>query len=391
MTPDDDRSDGAAAEEEQTRPGPTEAESAAATNDPPPAEVAAGPEPAPPESLPDDPAADPVSPPGEFDEAEVTNQGPSPFQVTVDMAAADFDEPGTTQYTPATDPGLGAGGAAPPAPEEPVETPPAATDPGRLPSILESLLLVADRPLTSVEMATLVGEPHQQRVEEALQSIAAGLEPRGIQLHPVAGGWQLRTNPLNAPWVQKLISAKPVRLTRAQLETLAIIGYRQPITRPEIDEIRGVDSGGTLKTLLDRALVRILGKKEEAGRPLLYGTTKEFLGFFNLRDLRDLPTLREFHELTEEHQAQVAALEGKAAPGTIEPAGNRLSEGSDPGAPAPLDRVDLPEVPEEDLSKIDSLIDAAGQKAQAAVAALGGPATPGTETASTGPETDTDE
>jgi segregation and condensation protein B len=91
-----------------------------------------------------------------------------------------------------------------------------------------------------------------------------------------------------------------VRLSRAQLETLAIIAYRQPITRPEIDDIRGVDSSATLKLLIDRELIRILGKKEEVGRPMLYGTTKEFLDFFSLGDLRELPTLREYSELTDE-------------------------------------------------------------------------------------------
>jgi segregation and condensation protein B len=130
-----------------------------------------------------------------------------------------------------------------------------------------------------------------------------------VQVSEVAGGWQLRTAPENAAWVQKLLGGRPVRLTRAQLETLSIIAYRQPVTRPEIDEIRGVDTGATLKLLLDRNLIRILGKKEEPGRPLLYGTTKEFLEFFNLKDLRDLPTLREFHELTEEHRAKVEELE----------------------------------------------------------------------------------
>ena len=91
-----------------------------------------------------------------------------------------------------------------------------------------------------------------------------------------------------------------MRLSRAQLETLAIVAYRQPITRPEIDEIRGVDSSATLRLLLDRSLIRVLGKKEEVGRPMLYGTTKEFLDFFSLGDLRELPTLREYSELTAE-------------------------------------------------------------------------------------------
>jgi segregation and condensation protein B len=91
-----------------------------------------------------------------------------------------------------------------------------------------------------------------------------------------------------------------VRLSRAQLETLAIVAYRQPITRPEIDEIRGVDSSATLRLLLDRSLIRVLGKREEVGRPMLYGTTSEFLDFFSLQDLRELPTLREYSELTAE-------------------------------------------------------------------------------------------
>jgi hypothetical protein len=90
------------------------------------------------------------------------------------------------------------------------------------------------------------------------------------------------------------------RLVSAQLETLAIVAYRQPITRPEVDEIRGVDSSATLRLLMDRALIRILGKKEDVGRPILYGTTKEFLDFFSLGDLRELPTLREYSELTDE-------------------------------------------------------------------------------------------
>ncbi len=114
---------------------------------------------------------------------------------------------------------------------------------------------------------------------------------------------------MNAHWVRQLLAGRPVKLSRAQLETLAIIAYRQPITRPEVDEIRGVDSGGTVKALLDRGLIRVLGKKEEPGRPMLYGTTKEFLEFFNLKDLKDLPTLREFYELNEESMAKIRELD----------------------------------------------------------------------------------
>jgi segregation and condensation protein B len=130
----------------------------------------------------------------------------------------------------------------------------------------------------------------------------------------VAGGWVFRTGVEFAPFVRELTSQRPVRLTRAQVETLAIVAYRQPITRPEIDEIRGVDSGATLKLLLERDLVRILGKKDEPGRPILYGTTGAFLEFFGLRSLKDLPTLREFTELSEESRRVAEAELGEVLP-----------------------------------------------------------------------------
>jgi segregation and condensation protein B len=222
-------------------------------------------------------------------------------------------------------------------------------------------LFAADRPLGLRQLADLVEEPEIERVRGAVAALEENWRERGVQLHEVAGGYQFRTHPANAFWVQKLLQQKPVRLSRALLETLAICSYRQPITRPEIDEIRGVDSGGTLKTLMDRALVRILGKREEPGRPLLYGTTKEFLEFFNLRDLKDLPTLREYHELSEEHRAQVAALESKAPEGTI------LAEGEEEDTDAVdalprLSRLEIT-VPKEDaaeLAEIDLLIRTAG-------------------------------
>ena len=248
--------------------------------------------------------------------------------------------------------------------DNPEELPP---DPGsadaaspRMQSIVESLLFAADKPLTLKQLADLLGETELARVRAAVAAVELANESRGFQLHQVAGGYQFRTNPENANWVQKLLASKPVRLTRAQIETLAICAYRQPVTRPEIDEIRGVDSGGTLKTLLDRSLIRIVGKKEEPGRPILYGTTKEFLEFFNLRDLKDLPTLREFHELSEEHQAQVAALEGVAPEGSIEKEGEEGAVAAD--APPALTRLEITTPPEDEkeLEEIDRLIRTAG-------------------------------
>jgi len=180
----------------------------------------------------------------------------------------------------------------------------------RITSIVESYLFASDKPLTAPDVHKLFGKltVAREQVQVALDSLVEAYQNRGIVVHVVAGGYQLRTHPANSSWVQKLVAGKPVRLSRAQLETLAICAYRQPITRPEIDEIRGVDSGGTLRVLLDRSLIRILGKKEEPGRPLLYGTTKDFLEFFNLGDLGELPTLREYSELSEDSMAEVKKL-----------------------------------------------------------------------------------
>jgi len=131
----------------------------------------------------------------------------------------------------------------------------------------------------------------------------------------IAGGFQFRTSPRFAPFVRMLVQQKPTKLSRAQLEVLSIIAYRQPVTRPEIDDVRGVDSGSGLKLLLERNLIKIIGKKEEAGRPLLYATTQEFLELFGLKNLRDLPTLREFAELNQESRDIFERRIGEALPG----------------------------------------------------------------------------
>lgn len=170
--------------------------------------------------------------------------------------------------------------------------------------LLEALVFAADHPMKAVELAKHASAP-LTKVREILSELKEAWEKRGIVLDEVAGGWQFRTNSTYAPFVRELTAQRPVRLTRAQVETLAMIAYRQPITRPEIDDIRGVDSGATLKLLLERDLVRILGKKDEPGRPLLYGTSNHFLEFFGLRSLRDLPTLHEFTELSDESRRVV--------------------------------------------------------------------------------------
>jgi segregation and condensation protein B len=140
-------------------------------------------------------------------------------------------------------------------------------------------------------------------VQPLLDELVADYEHRGVHLYYVAGGYQFRSARESADFVKTLVAPKPMRMTRAQLETLAIVAYRQPLTRPEVDDVRGVDSGSSLKMLTDRGLVKILGRKDEPGRPLVYGTTPGFLEFFGLSSLNDLPTLQEFSDLTDEHKA----------------------------------------------------------------------------------------
>ncbi|MEJ7597141.1 MAG: SMC-Scp complex subunit ScpB [Kofleriaceae bacterium] len=161
--------------------------------------------------------------------------------------------------------------------DEPVATLPTSAgsmDAAQLKLLVEALVFASDKPITVARLRQLTRVSDTKRLEQALAELTQDYGSRGLVLQQVSGGYQFRTRSQFSGWVQQLIAGRPVRLSRAQLETLAIIAYRQPITRPEIDDIRGVDSSGTLKVLIDRALIRILGKKEEVGRPMLYGTTR---------------------------------------------------------------------------------------------------------------------
>ena len=167
-------------------------------------------------------------------------------------------------------------------------------------SIVESLLFVADGPLTIQRLGEVLEGAEKEDVRSILDELQAELENsrRGVRLVEVAGGYQLRTAKVNADWVKKFLGGRPARMGRATLETLAIIAYRQPITRAEIEAIRGVDVDGVINTLLDRSLIRAVARKDVPGRPFLYGTTPEFLQLFNLKDLTHLPTLKEMEEIT---------------------------------------------------------------------------------------------
>jgi segregation and condensation protein B len=171
---------------------------------------------------------------------------------------------------------------------------------------LEALLFVSRTPLSVGALCRFVGCD-----AGVLRESLARLGERyvegssGIVLAEVGGGYQLRSAESQKSRVREILGIKPQRLTRAAMETLALVAYRQPVTRPEVEEVRGVDCGAVLKALLERDMVRILGKKEEPGRPLLYGTTREFLSLFGLSSLNALPTLREFRELSEENRSLV--------------------------------------------------------------------------------------
>ena len=174
--------------------------------------------------------------------------------------------------------------------------------------IVESMIFVAEEPITvNALWAAFDGtEVTKDLLKEALGAIETDWnnnDERGMQLTQVAGGYQFRTKETYADWLKKLSIPKPMRLSGPALETIAIVAYRQPMVRSEIETIRGVDSGGVLKTLLERRLLRIVGRRDEAGQPLLYGTTKEFLEVFNLKTLKELPTLKDIEELARERRS----------------------------------------------------------------------------------------
>jgi len=170
----------------------------------------------------------------------------------------------------------------------------------KLRSILEALIFAAEEPLTLDDLEELFPGAPKESLQEALDDVASRweTEDRGLQVLRVAGGYRLTTRPDLGEWVRALFRARNRRrLSGAALETLAIVAYRQPITTPEIQALRGTDPAGVLQTLLDRRLLKVVGRKKVVGKPMLYGTTPEFLTHFGLNTLADLPTLEEFGAL----------------------------------------------------------------------------------------------
>ena len=169
-------------------------------------------------------------------------------------------------------------------------------------AILEALVFASESPLTPERAAEVLTDEDRKGILALFDELARQYEARdgGIHLVQVAGGVQFRTRPGMAPWVRKLKAARPAALSTAALETLAVVAYRQPIVKADIDRVRGVDSSGTLKGLLEKKIVRIVGRKDVPGKPIIYGTTKKFLEIFNLRDLSELPTLRDLKDFQDD-------------------------------------------------------------------------------------------
>jgi segregation and condensation protein B len=166
----------------------------------------------------------------------------------------------------------------------------------RVRAALEAVFFAADEPLSRSALAKVLPDTPESLLDRALRQLELEFAGpmRGIHLALVAGGWQFRTNPDLQQEVLRLFESRPTRLSKAALETLAIVAYRQPVTRAIVEEIRGVDCGGVLKTLQDYGLATVVGKMDDIGRPNLYGTTDRFLEFFGLGTLEDLPTLEQF-------------------------------------------------------------------------------------------------
>lgn len=232
-----------------------------------------------------------------------------------------------------------------------------------LKSIIETLLFVSSRPLASSEImevfqaAPAAWKPTRETLQTALEDLEKEWEERGggIELVRVADGYEFRTTPEYGPWVKLLNQPRPQRLTVPAVETLALIAYRQPITRTDIESIRGVDTAAVLKSLLERRLIRVVGRKEEPGRPLLYATTKEFLEVFGLKGLSDLPPLSELEEMIKNQVAEGKGAEDLSLSDLIStPEELSTLEDEDRAALEELDQrmEDLKKVEKE--SKVDS-------------------------------------
>lgn len=182
----------------------------------------------------------------------------------------------------------------------------------KIKAVIEALIFASDTPLSIEKIRTVLPDAEKSDIKEIIDQLVTEYNDRqgGIILQEVAGGFQFRTHPEISQWIKKLKITKPQSLSPQAMETLAIIAYKQPIVKSEIEDIRGVDVGGPLKGLLEKKLIRIVGRKDVPGKPIIYGTTRKFLEVFNLKDIMDLPNLRELKELNQPGELEQPELEG---------------------------------------------------------------------------------
>jgi segregation and condensation protein B len=279
-------------------------------------------------------------------EAEAAPNAETPVEASVAAAAEALAEPAasaeapsapaeTTETRTSDEPGAVAD-----APLEPVDPsrPTPATDPALLRRALEALLFITDRPLSAGELAKLVGMRDQDRIVGAVEEFRRDLEAMnlGYRLIAVAEGWQMATRAEFAPYVRRLFADRAtMRLSTAAQETLSIVAYKQPLTRAEVEQIRGGEVIAALETLLEKRLLKVVGRKETVGRPLMYGTTPEFLRHFGLRSLEDLPPFDSFTP-AEDAPAASAPADAASAPAPELPAEHAVSEPAPVEAAAPV-------------------------------------------------------
>jgi len=167
--------------------------------------------------------------------------------------------------------------------------------------VIEALFFTSHEPLSEKKLTEVLEEIDKESIRVALEELRREYQERkNLEIREVAGGYQIFTRPDYAPWIEKLHRTRPARLSRAALETLAMVAYNQPVIRAEIESIRGVDTSGVLHTLLEKNLIKILGQKKVIGRPLLYGITDDFLMYFGLKDVSELPSVEEVKEMIPE-------------------------------------------------------------------------------------------
>jgi len=223
--------------------------------------------------------------------------------------------------------------------------------------VVEALILASNEPITAARLAQIVPDCTPGAAKDLVNALNEEYQQqdRAFEVWEVAGGYQIRTRAEFSGYLQQLQAQRPLRLSRASLETLAIIAYKQPVTRSEVELVRGVDSGAVIKSLLDRRLLRIVGHREVPGRPMLYGTSRRFLEVFGLESLQQLPSLRELEEIAREHGVKLVE-DAPSEPTATSPV-TVLEEGAEPDASeieadlaseAPLDADDDGELDDAD-------------------------------------------